>query len=644
MKPFWLISFCLSLTAFFHPFKSRGQTISGIINSYYKATAIIDNGTFNSASYDGITLQSIAGLSTGDRVLIIQMKGATISSTDNSSFGNISAIGNAGNYEFSSICGFLNNTIVLSNHLLNTYDVANVQVIRVPVYTDVTISGTLLAQEWDPVTETGGVIAFEASGTVTMNANIRADSAGFKGGPLFRNTSFHCGPQSSWYYGLSGNQGAPKGEGIATFIANKEYGRGRQSNGGGGGNEDNTGGGGGANYATGGNGGNKIGTCSATVHGEAGLALNGYGYSNLNNRVFLGGAGGNGESNNDYGGASVSEGTPGGDGGGLIFIKANEIIGNGFTVSANGMQGVNPGLPVATEAAGDGGGGGGGAGAVMLEITTYTGNLILEARGANGSNAGFQTQCPGPGGGGGGGVIWTTSTLPANVTTSVAGGAAGIIKSTSYDPPCEGSSNGATAGANGVVQTGFVAPQGTNTISCAILPLDLLKQFTGKRNSQHIQLNWSLINADQVKKVVLEKKTGSTAFVPVTEKLQPALNGFYDDERNTTPVTYRLLLFALDGTVQHSKHLFFNADKQTSFNLYPNPAQDKVTVQLPVNTKGKTFVAITDVNGKLLLQKELLIQPAQTTFELSVKHLPIGIYQVRLVNNAVQFTTKLLKQ
>ncbi|HTH32732.1 MAG TPA: hypothetical protein VL946_15380, partial [Lacibacter sp.] len=168
MKLGQFITTCLSLLAFFTPQKSEGQTISGVINSYHNVTGITNYGTYNSYSYSGITLESIAGLSTGDRVLIIQMKGATITSTNSSSFGNISSIGNAGKYEFSSICGFLNNTIVLSNHLLHSYDVTGVQVVRVPVFSDVTVNGTLRAAEWDPVSETGGVIAFEASGTVTL--------------------------------------------------------------------------------------------------------------------------------------------------------------------------------------------------------------------------------------------------------------------------------------------------------------------------------------------------------------------------------------------------------------------------------------------------------------------------------------------
>ena len=61
MKFGQFITICLSLTAFFTPQKSEGQTISGVINSYHKVTAIV-NGTHNSYSYTGITLESITGL------------------------------------------------------------------------------------------------------------------------------------------------------------------------------------------------------------------------------------------------------------------------------------------------------------------------------------------------------------------------------------------------------------------------------------------------------------------------------------------------------------------------------------------------------------------------------------------------------
>ncbi|HLO38226.1 MAG TPA: hypothetical protein VK173_07050, partial [Lacibacter sp.] len=592
MKLGQFIFTCLLLTAFFIPYKSEGQTISGVINSYHKATAIINNGTYNSYSYSGITLQDITGLSTGDRVLIIQMKGASITSTDNSSFGNISSIGNAGKYEFSSICGFLNNTIVLSNHLLHTYDVSMVQVVRVPVYNqDINVNGTLSPTPWNSSTGLGGVLAFEVNGTLTLNANISANGAGFSGGGLFVNTTNRCGPETNYYYSLAQSSGSnlggsPKGEGVADFVVNREYGRGKQSNGGGGANVDNTGGGGGSNYGVGGNGGYKSNTtfCNATTVGIGGTTLSSFGYpasvtsTSTTNKIFLGGGGGTGEMNNIYSG-TTGAGTPGGNGGGITFIKATTLVGNGFSISSNGAQGVNPVLPVPTEAAGDGGGGGGAGGVVLLDVTTFSGNVTVQARGANGSNAGFQAQCPGPGGGGGGGVIWYNGVLPGTVTTSVAGGTSGLIKDApAHNPPCEGTPNNATDGTSGLLQSGFVAPQGNNTIDCSILPVDLLKQFTGKRNSTNVQLNWELRNKEAVQKIVLERRTGNEAFISVYEQLDPTtINGFYVDQKNNSNVTYRLVVYALNGERQYSNHVFFEADERKTFHLYPNPANDDVT-------------------------------------------------------------------
>lgn len=640
MKLGQFIITCLSLTAFFTPQESEGQTISGVINSYHKATAIINNGTYNSYSYSGITLESIAGLSTGDRVLIIQMKGATIDQNQSSSsFGNISSIGEAGKYEFSSICGFLNNTIVLSNHLLNTYEVSRVQVVRVPVYENVTVVGTLTATPWSVSTGLGGVLAFEVNGTLTLNSNINANGVGFTGGLLVQFGS-NCFTSSSYRYAINSGtlnnwtNGAYKGEGINFTNTDYEGGKGKQANGGGGGNNHNAGGGGGSNYGGGGRGGLRSdGSCNGDHYGTGGLALNTYGYSLGTNKVFLGGGGGSGHENNP-------EGTPGGNGGGIIYIKSNQIVGNSYTISANGSQGVNPSLNPSNASKGDGAGGGGAGGTVLLNVATYTGSVTIEARGANGNNSGFQAQCPGPGGGGGGGVIWYAGAAPAS--TNVSGGSAGTITSTS---PCNGGTNGATAGSAGVVQSGFVAPQSTNTIDCSILPLDLLKQFNGKRSNHSIQLNWTLTNADNIQKIVLERKSGNEQFKQITEQLHPStVNGFYIDEETNAAVTYRLVVYALNGERQYSNHVFFETGIVRAFSVYPNPATNEVTIQLPANIDGRAAVIVTDVNGRQVMQQQMMIPVSQTNAKLALKDLTPGMYNLRLEINGEVYSAKLLKQ
>ncbi|MBX9782920.1 MAG: hypothetical protein K2X48_06490 [Chitinophagaceae bacterium] len=115
---------------------ANAQTASGIINSYFKVTNFIP-------AYNGIRVQNITGLAKGDRVMIIQMKGASITSSNNSSFGNITADGGAGKYEFATICSFLNDTVVFERTLVNTYDYTQaVQLIYIPKYSNVSITGT----------------------------------------------------------------------------------------------------------------------------------------------------------------------------------------------------------------------------------------------------------------------------------------------------------------------------------------------------------------------------------------------------------------------------------------------------------------------------------------------------------------------
>lgn len=624
----------------------NAQSVSGIINKYYKATAITYSGTIKGYSYSGITLQSTAGLSKGDKVLIIQMKGAEIDQTNSSSFGSISAIDNAGKYEFSTVCGFLSNTIVLSNMLLNTYDVASLQVVRVPVYTgDITVDGTLLAQAWDPVAGTGGVLAMEATGNITMNGDIDATGAGFHGGDLVTlNGDCYFFGATKYYYSSSAitstENGAMKGEGVADYISSKEYGRGKQSNGGGGSNTQNSGGGGGSNWGTGGRGGTKPNCSLSNPPGEGGYSLSAYGYSPGTNRIFLGGGGGAGHSDN-LTNPPIMDGTPGGNGGGIVYIRCNTLIGNSRKISANGAQGINPGLSPSNKSRGDGGGGGGAGGSVLLSITSFSGSVSIEAKGADGDGTGFSSQCPGPGAGGGGGVIWYSSAAPAS--TNVAGGSPGLITSSSS---CNNTNGGGTAGSNGAVQSGFVEAQGAVPFNCAILPLTALKSFTGKKLNDAVVLNWQLVQTDEtLDKIVLEKKLSNGQFKIIHTDLNPA-EGFYryDDLSNEFPALFRLVAIAQNGEKQYSNELFFERSFSKKISIFPNPASDHIKIELPANENGKTTMSIFNNDGKMIVSRDVFVNSSQSFFEMDISKLPPGMYNIRFTLKDELYTGKLLKQ
>jgi hypothetical protein len=173
--PTKLLTFLFSLLLFSAGL-CRAQTFTGVVNSYYKVTAI-------NVATSTLTLNTAAGLTPNTKVLLIQMKGAAIDVTNTAAFGNITAINNTGNYEVNYVCSVAGNTVLLRFALLKSYTVAGlVQLVTIPRYTDATVTGTVTPLAWDPVTGTGGVVALEGTNSLTLQASIDASGAGFRGG------------------------------------------------------------------------------------------------------------------------------------------------------------------------------------------------------------------------------------------------------------------------------------------------------------------------------------------------------------------------------------------------------------------------------------------------------------------------------
>ena len=401
------------------------SAVSGIINEY---TPVTDFNPCNNS----VTVGNSAPFEAGDRALIIQMKGATVDLSNSPAFGNITNLGDAGNYEFVEIAAVNGNDIQFTNTLLNSYTVSGlVQLITVPQFTDMTVIGTLTCQPWNG--SVGGVLVFEASGTVNLSGDMDVSDKGFLAGTSSSNAPFSCN-QQDYFYSIASTSGGRKGEGICILSDTFINGRGKNANGGGGGNDTNSGGAGGGNFGVGGRGGNQWSGCAnLAIGGEGGSDL-----TNLNgadNRVFLGGGGGGGHQNDGVA-------TPGTRGGGIVILRASQLAGLGGSVRANSLD--------AQSSSGDGAGGAGAGGTVVLDVNTVSGNLTVDVTGGNGGN----NNSHGPGGGGGGGLLQTTNPLGANVTLLLQGGQAGFHS-------LSGTTHGATNGGDGGSFSNFLLNEST---------------------------------------------------------------------------------------------------------------------------------------------------------------------------------------
>jgi hypothetical protein len=624
---------------------SFSQNISGVVNVYSKVLwADSAKGSVKLANVSGF------GAYIGHKVMIIQMKGATIDETNTSTFGNITAIKEVGYYEIGTICGFVSDTMILERKFNNFYDVTgHVQCVIFPKYnTDVTVVDTLKAAVWDSTAGTGGVLAIDVPGTLFLNKPVSASGQGFRGGTYQQfaiSCSFTLGVTDYYYPNTSSsnNNGGFKGEGIADFITAKEYGRGKQASGGGGGNNHNSGGGGGSNYGTGGQGGFRtVSACRSNTPGLGGLSLSSFGFAvspTTQNRIFMGGGGGAGHDND-------GTGMPGGHGGGIVYIVANRIEGSSATASDNKIManGTKPSRYItlwgitSSDAGSDGAGGGGAGGTVILKVNSYGGNAIT-AEASGGSGGGTETfgqnQCSGPGGGGGGGAVWISqATTPAGLNINITVAPNGTTSATAS---CASSPNGATSGSPSfrVLNFALQAPRDSSPVCTQLVPLYLNASITGYQQGGSRYFTAMVSNKDNVQQCSLQKAFTVNDFSTMAS--QNSNNNeqyqFTDAGAADRAAIYRSRVVTKDGAIVYSPVLRMSSsgiDKKLSVDIYPNPSREKITVQVYAEKAESGVISILNAMGGILRQQPCSFAKGFNVIPLRLNDLPGGVLFVKV--------------
>ena len=399
-----------------------------------------------------ITVEDASTFNAGDTVLMIQMKGAVIDSSNTASFGTITDYKNSGNYEFNYVKSKSGNVIELKNFLTRQYDIptGKVQLIRVPYYQNTNVTSTLTCLPWDG--NKGGVLVLNVQDTITLNANIDVSGKGFKGAVGYnpQNATLDCF-QNNYNYPISANlHAAQKGESITTISQNIICGKGNPAGGGGGGLGHNSGGGGGGNGGSGGYGGYQLEPCGMAPFDNRGIGGHTLSYNSSTNKIFMGSGGGAGHADN-VGNLPNN----GGDGAGIIIILSNFLKTNGNKIISNGSNAPACTIPPSADCH-DGMGGGGAGGSILISTNQVLDNTAVETKGGNGADMVGSVPLGGkigPGGGGGGGLFFINNTsLPPNITNTNAGGVNGVLTTGGNIPW------GATPGQNGITLFNLIVP------------------------------------------------------------------------------------------------------------------------------------------------------------------------------------------
>ena len=634
------------------------STITTNPNTYFPANQATVSAGATSINLGAATSGTIS-IIPGDVLLVIQMQGAQINSSNSSSYGSGGASGAgylsngnelAGNMEYvvaSNLVPLTGGTLNLTTPLVNSYKSAaygtdgqyTYQVIRVPMYYNLSLGNTIMAPSWNG--KTGGVLVLFATNNINLNGQtVLASGTGFRGG-AGRQLTGGSG-SSSDYVTLSTNKtNGSKGEGIAgspTYInnggtllnsgvegyPNGSYSRGAPGNAGGGGtdgnpssNNMNAGGGGGGNGGAGGNGGNAW-SSNAASGGKGGAVFGEVSGS----RLVLGGGGGAGTNNDGTGTPSGGIASSGAAGGGLvIIISQGTISGTGYVFADGGSASTNVGN--------DGAGGGGGGGSILIFANSGgTGGIIASAAGGNGgTNEAGGGPAHGPGGGGGGGVIYSNGVLGSG--TTVTGGSPGLTAGNSTNYNAANGSSGKKV--TNMSSSGFSTPN----ISCIVLSSAYI-DLSASLNNGIVHLNWDAIGQATTQNFVVEKSTDGTNFSPIGT-VQPntpatAMDSYKYNDDNTTAagmIYYRIVMVQTTGNQVYSRivPIQLSSSHEEAFTAFPNPTMGAVTVRFYSAAPKTMNLRLFNLQGAVLWQQEYSAGEGINTLSVGrFSTLPEGLY------------------
>ncbi len=642
---------------------SNGMTsISTYSNTYFSASQA--NVAAGSTSIVlGAAKYGATPISSGDVLLIIQMQGVQFNSSNTSNYGDgYSGSGNgylnngamlAGTMEYivaSNNIPLTGGTLNLTAGLVNRYQSTpfgtdgqyTYQVIRVPTYFDLLLTGTIRPPRWDG--STGGVIVLYATNRILLNSQtVDASGYGFRGGGGRQLSGSGSGSSADYYTLATKNANGSKGEGIAgtpyylndsdvalysTGIEgypNGSYAKGGPGNAGGGGtdgnpasnNDQNTGGGGGGNFGAGGQGGYAW-SSGLQTGGRPGAPYAQY----SGTRLILGGGGGAGTSNNGTGTPGSGFASSGAAGGGMIILMAgNGIVGNG-SVLANGS-------PASSTVQNDGAGGGGAGGSILLfSGNGSAGNITAQANGgAGGSNELAGGAYHGPGGGGGGGVILSNATL--NSATLATGGIAGTTGG-------GGINYGAANGNIGIIKTNMTQSlEPPFPLSCVVLSVSFLDLAAITGNGV-VNVSWNVTREVNTMSYVIERSSDGINFSAIGSTPYQGGNGAAEDYEFPDngayaaggTLYYRIREQETDGQSVYSKIVSVRLSGLAGkLSVYPNPAQSFTSISFQSTAAETVSLRLFDIKGNQLWSQQYQAQTGENMVQINkLSTLPEGTY------------------
>ncbi|MBI2279657.1 MAG: T9SS type A sorting domain-containing protein [Bacteroidetes bacterium] len=180
------------------------------------------------------------------------------------------------------------------------------------------------------------------------------------------------------------------------------------------------------------------------------------------------------------------------------------------------------------------------------------------------------------------------------------------------------------------------------------LPIELLS-FTAQQdeNNQHVRLNWTTATEINNDFFTLERSLDAINFEQIKTR-QGAGNSNsvidyvdYDKHPYRGGITYyRLKQTDFDGAFSYSDVRVVFLNELDIINLYPNPANEQITLIIGSSSDDVLSLQVVDVLGRILINEQYNILKGLTTLSINTSSLVSGSYIIKATNSKSNFTKK----
>lgn len=195
--------------------------------------------------------------------------------------------------------------------------------------------------------------------------------------------------------------------------------------------------------------------------------------------------------------------------------------------------------------------------------------------------------------------------------------------------------------------TGTFSPFGVGSGNGA-LPVELKFFYVKKSNNEHV-LFWETASEKQFSHFEVQQSADGKIFHALEKIASKGGNAsMYETrilETRSGEFYYRLAMVDLDGSVHYSTIQKLVVLNQTSIQLYPNPVQNLLFVQLDGKKSGQGKLSIYNILGKMVYQQPIWMKDGEQTVQLPIfDQLPSGTYSLQIENQGEMIQQKVIKK